>query len=136
MGFGAILAALLSSCGDSDLEVLEQHPLANPRVTVVEPAHQAATSGDISTGVMNGSSIRSKVFTIYEHDDTPEQRDQIVAEITAHAEEIGCEVTRVARDAGKEPYVTYAIGCPDLEDVITRISVSRRRVTVVLESFS
>lgn len=133
VGILGIVFGLLTSCGDSSLEELQQHPLANPNVTVTEPSLKVATSGDISTGVLNGSSNVNRVTTRYDHDDSPEQRDRIVEEIFAQAEEIGCEVSRISSDA-ELPYGEYSVGCERDDAVSIRLFVTPSRVTLALQS--
>lgn len=133
MGVFAVLMGLLSACGDSSLEELQQHPLANPNVTVMEPSSQTATSGDISTGVFNGSSTVNRVATYYDHDDTPEQRDRIVQEIIDHAEEIGCNVSLSSLEE-LLPYVKYSVGCEGFGSVLVEVFVSPSSVSVELMS--
>ena len=134
MGIVAIALGLVTSCGgDSGLEDLQMHPMANPTVTVMAPSSQVATSGDISTGVLNGSSTVNRVTTRYDHDNTPEQRDRIVEEIIAHAEQNGCEVALLSKDEGL-PYGEYGIGCGDHPPAIISLLVTPSRVSVALEA--
>lgn len=131
VGILGIALGLLTSCGDSSLQELQRHPLANPNVTVMEPTRQTATSGDISTGVLNGSSNVNSVTTAYDHDDTPEQRDRIVEEIIDHAEQLGCEVSLFSNQEGL-PYGQYSIGCEGFGPVSIRMLVSPSRVSLNL----